>query len=168
MVKRTILAVLCLSVFLMCFSETAHSFEAMYECYEQLLQEFPNVEAIKKRFENTAEWHVETVPSPHDADLKLRIDSMVNPGIEISTLGYTLEGEDYYFLILMDVKESGFVKFGGIDLGSASEDVIEAFGPPQQVDGNELLYYDESEYMVIKFILEEEIVVGMVLNNYLD
>jgi len=168
MVKRIILAALCLSFFVVCFSETAHSFEAIYECNEQLLQKFPNVEAIKKHFGNEAKWQEKTIPSPHDDSLELRLNSMEYPGITINTLGYFLDDEHRFFLTLVNVEKAGIVDFLGIDLGSAREDVIKKFGEPQNIDGNELNYYDESEYMVITFILEEETVIGMKLINYLD
>ena len=168
MIKRISLIMLCLFLSVMCFSETAHSFEALYECYEQLLHKFPNVEAIKKQFGDGAKWQVETMPSPHDANLKLRIDSMEYPGIKISTLGYEYEGGYNFFIVLLDVEKAGFIEFLGIDLGSAREVVVKTFGPPQKIDGNKLIYYDESEYMVIKFIFEKGIVAGMRFDNYLD
>ena len=168
MIRKTILTMLCLSLSLMCFSEIAYSFEAIYECYEQLLQKYPNVETIKKQFGDGATWQKRTIPSPHDDSIELQIDSMEYPGIEIRTVGFTHEGEESYFISLLDVKKAGFVKFGGIDLGSERKDVIKAFGKPQQIDGNKLIYYDESEYMVISFIIENEIVTGMRFDNYLD
>ena len=167
-IKKTVLTALCLSLLMMCFSETAYSFEAIYECNEQLLQKFPNVEAIKNQFGDGAKWQARTTPSPHDPDLELRIDGMEYPGIEIHTVGFTLEGEEYFFLVLVSVEKAGIVDFLGLDVGSAREDVIKKFGSPREIDGNELIYYDDSEYMVIVFIIENSNVAGMKLINYLD
>ena len=170
MIKKISLIMLCLYLSVAYFiPDVAYaSDEAVYECKQQLLQKFPNVEAIKKQFGNEAKWQARTVPSPHDPDLELRIDSMEYPGIRISTLGYTHGGEDSFFITSADVNKAGSVDFLGIDIGSAREVVIKTFGPPQKIDGNELIYYDESEYMVIKFIFEKGIVAGMRFDNYLD
>jgi len=168
MIKKAILTALCLSLSVMCISETAHGFEAIYECNEQLLQKFPNVEAIKKQFGDGAKWQESTMPSIHDANLELQLKNMEHPGIEIRTLGYILEGEDRFFITLADVNKAGFVEFLGIDVGSVREDVVKKFGEPQQIDGNELIYHDEDEFTFIKFVVENGIVTEMRLNNYLD
>jgi len=169
MTKKFYLLVLLLFIALLTSGTAqAHSPEAIYELNDQLRQKFPNVEAIKEQFGDEAKWQARTAPSLHDDNLELRIDSMEYPGIEISTVGFTLDGEVYFFLVLVNVEKAGYVKFLDLDVGSARADVIRAFGEPQQVEGNELTYFDDSEYMVVKFIIENNNVAGMRLINYLD
>ena len=169
MSKKIILAVLCLFLSVVCFSGIAYSFEeALNECYEQLLQKYPNVEAIKKQFGAEAKWQERTEPSIHDKTLKLQINNMEYPGINIRTLGYTIEGEDRFIITLVDVKKAGFVKFGGIDVGSAREDVIKEFGKPQKIEGNKLIFHTDSEYFYITFTVDNNKVVEMKFDSYPD
>ena len=160
--KKIILAALCLSLSVMCFSGAAFgSDEAIYDCQEQLLQKYPSVEAIKKQFGAEARWREETQPSIHDPTLELQITHMEYPGMEIDTLGYVLEGEERFFITLLAVKKAGFVTLLGVDVGSAREEVIKTFGDPQEIDGNGLVYRDEAEFVYIKFTIEENGVAEM-------
>ena len=167
--SKKILATLLLSLFMTCFSGFAYgSDEAIFECDEQLLQKFPNVEAIKEQFGDEAKWQEKTEPSIHDETLELQIKNMEYPGIEIGTLGYALEGEDRFFITLLDVKKAGFVELLGIGIGSAKEDVIKKFGEPQQLEGNKLIYHTEGEYRFITFTVENNKVMEMKSECYLD
>jgi hypothetical protein len=153
----------------MYFSGIAYSSdEVVYKCQEQLLQKYPNVEAIKKQFGAEAKWQEETQPSIHDDTLELQIKNMEYPGIEIGTLGYAWEGEYRFFITLLGVKKAGFVTFLGLDVGSAREEAIKTFGGPQEIDGNELIYHDEAEYTYIIFTIEKNNVAEMKFVNYLD
>ena len=163
--SKKILTALLLSLSVMCFSGIAYGpDEAINECNEQLMQKYPNVETIKEQFGNEAKWQQETLVSPHDSTVELLLRHMEYPGIEIRTL----EMEDGYFVVSVGVEKTGFVDFLGIDIGSAKEDVTKKFGEPQQVEGNEHIYHNESEYTFITFTLENNKVVGMQLVNYLD
>ena len=93
MTKKFYLLVLLLFIApLISGTAQADSSKAIYECNNQLLQRFPNVEAIKNQFGDGATWQARTAPSPHDDNLELRIDGMEYPGIEIHTVGFTLHG----------------------------------------------------------------------------
>jgi hypothetical protein len=168
MIKKIILMALCLSLPVMCLSDIAYGFEAIYKCREQLLQKYPSVEAIKKQFGDRAKWQEKTMPSPHGGDLELQIRNMVYPGIMINTLGYTIEGEDSFFIILLSVEKAGFVKFLGVDIGSDRADVIKNFGNPQGIERVELTYHDEAEFYLITFTIENNKVVGMKFETYMD
>jgi len=93
---------------------------------------------------------------------------MEYPGIEIITLGYTYEGEDYFFLNLVHVKEADMVDFLGIDIGSVRADVIKRFGEPSSIKGNKLTYESESGYSEVIFIIENNKVAEMSFNVYPD
>ena len=167
--KKLVLAVLCLSLFAACTPGIAYgSDETIDECREQLLQKYPNVEAIKAQFGSEAKWQESTTPSIHDPDLELQITGMEYPGIEISTLGYSNAGEDRYFITKLYVKKAGLVDFMGVDVGSSRENVIATFGKPQEIDGNILIYHTESEYIYIRFTIENNKVAEMIFNAYLD
>jgi hypothetical protein len=168
--KKIILVVVCLSLLVIFSPEHGYcSDEAIFECVEQILQKYPNVEAIKKQFGDQAKWQRETEPSPHDPDLELIINNMESPGIEIRTMGYSWEDEDSFFITLLDVKKEGCVEFHGIDIGSNRDDVIKTFGKPYTTEGNKL-HYEDSDMgnIAIEFILIENKVAEMILRTFVD
>ena len=163
--SKKILAVLLLYLSLMCFSGIAYAAEdPIDELYEQLMEKYPNVEAIKEQFGAEAEWQEETFPSLHDDTIELIIRRMEYPGIEISTL----EMGDSCSVALVNVKKAGYVDFLGIDIDSAKEDVTKKFGEPQQIEGDQLIYHNESEYTYITFTLENNQVAEMRYVIYTD
>jgi len=167
--KKIILTALCLSLSLMfSYGNALGSEDAISELNEQLSQKFPNLEEIRINFGGKAKWQKSTMPSPHDDNLELEINKMEYPGIEIITLGYTYENEDYFFLNFVRVKEAGIVDFLGIDVGSARVDVIKRFGEPSSIEGNKLSYENESGYFEVIFIIEDNKVAEMSFNNYVD
>ena len=149
--------------------ETYRLDNAIYECYDRLLQKYPSAEAISKHFGGEAKWQKDAVPSPHDENLKLIINDMEHPGIKISTLGYSYEDEDCFFITRMDVKKAGLENFLGIDIGSAKEDVIKTFGPPRIIEGDKFIYHDsESESNRLTFTIKNGSVAEMKYDKYLD
>ena len=167
--KKIFMAVLCLSLFAVFYPGIAYGTdEAIDKCIEQLLQKYPNVEAIKTQFGSEAEWQERTMPSIHDPDLELQITDMIHPGIEITTLGYTHGGEHSFLITKMHPKKAGIVDFLAVDVGSARDDVIKAFGEPQKIDENMLIYHSESEYVYIRFTIENNVVAEMRYNSYPD
>ena len=171
--KKLVLAVLCLSLFAVCSSEIAYGSDeeevvVVYVCNEQLLQKYPNVEAIKAQFGSEAKWQESTQPSIHEPDLELQVTEMEHSGVEMSTLGYKLEDEYRFFITKLYVKKAGFVDFLGVDVGSAREDVVKSFGEPQEIDSNVLIYHDEGEFNYIRFTIENNNVAEMIFNAYLD
>ncbi|MCL1941322.1 MAG: hypothetical protein FWG09_05205 [Synergistaceae bacterium] len=168
MIKKIILAAICLALCVMYLPETARGFDEIYECSGQLLEQYPNLEAIKKQFGAEAKWEKSSMPSPHDPNLELQINSMEHPGMAIRTMGYTVDGEDRFLILLADVKKAGLVKFLEIDIGSSKEDVIKNFGEPQAIEGNQLIYQDEAEFCLITFTVENNAVVEMRFNSYPD
>lgn len=165
-----ILTTLCVSDIVRIISADAaiQTIDAINKCRDQLLQKYPSVEAISKQFGDGAKWQEKTIPSPHDENLELQIKNMEYPGIEIHTLGYTLEDEDRFFIISLRVKEAGYVDFLKVDIGSAREDVIKSFGKPQKIEGNVLMYHDEAEFYLISFTIENNVVVKMRFDCYPD
>ena len=165
--------VLCLSLLAVCCpgmvwgSDEAID-KAINECREQLLQKYPNVEAIKVQFGSKAQWQEETQPSIHEPDLELQINNMEYPGIEIATLGYSNEGEYIFFITKVQVKKAGIVDFSGIDVGSSREDVLKTFGEPREIDGNVLVYCDEGGFNYLRFTIEKNQLTEMRFNTYLD
>ena len=168
MIKKVILIAVCLSLFVICLSGIAYGFQAIYDCYGQLLQKYPSVEAIKEQFGDGARWEERTIPSIHDSELELQIKSMEYPGIEIRTLEYAIEGENSYSIIFLRVSESGFVKFLEVGVGSAREDIINSFGEPQRVEENSLFYNDEGEFYLVTFTIENNKVAAMSFANFPD
>ena len=169
MLKKIILMALCLSLFVVCFPEITHSYDdAMDELFEQLMNEFPNLESIKTRFGDEAKWQESTVPSPHDDTLELQIKNMEYSGVEINTLSYVYDDEESFFITLLSVKKAGIVKFLGLDVGSARDEVLKTFGRPQIIEGNEIIYHDEDEFNFIKFVIENNEVTEMRFIRYLD
>ena len=169
MLKKIILTTLCLSLFAAFSAEIAHcSEEAIYECYEQLLQKYPNVETIRNRFGDGARWRITTELSPHDDSLELEYAAMSYPGIEIEAMEFTWDGEDRYFLTSVIVTEAGLTDFLGIDVGSSEEAVISKFGEPYSAEGNELCYEDEAGYCFITFVIESDKVAEMRFENFVD
>ena len=168
MLKKIILTALCVSLPVICLSGVANGFEAIYDCYEQLLQKYPSVEAIKEQFGDGAKWEERTIPSIHDSSVELKITSMEYPGIEIRTLGFTVDGEDSFIIILLRVGEAGFVKFLEAGIDSAREDVVKNFGEPQKIEGNTLIYQDEAEFYLITFTTENNKVVAMSFASFPD
>jgi len=149
--------------------EIACSFDdAIYESYEYLLQKYPNVEAIRQQFGDRAEWRQTTESSPHDASIELKFNYIEYPGIEIHTLEFALEDEDRFYITWVSVGKAGFINLGGIDIGSAREDVIKQFGAPYEIEGNELIYQDESSYTTITFTIENNNVAEMTFFNHVD
>ena len=116
--------VICL-LWVVQFSGTAHGSEAVDEYWDRFSQEFPNVEAIRQRFGDQARLTERTAPG---IDVMVNIKEMEYPGIKISTAGFTVWGENKFYIYLMDVTEPGLMDFTGIDIGSSREDVIERFG----------------------------------------
>ena len=169
MLKKIVLAAICISLFVLYFPEITHSYDdAMDELFEQIINEFPNLEAIKNRFGDGAKWQESTIPSPHDDTLELQIKNMEYSGVEINTLSYVYDDEESFFITLLNVKKAGIVKFLGLDVGSARDDVIKTFGEPQIIEGNELIYHDEDEFNFIKFVIENNEVTEMRFIRYLD
>ena len=169
MFKNIVLVVLLLSLSVMCLPEIAHAAdETIYELSEHLSSKFPSIEAIKEKFGDEAKWQEETMPSPHDPNLTLHINHMNNPGMEIRTMGYSLEDGDRLLILLLDAKKAGFVDFLGVDIGSSKEDVIKKFGSPQIIEGNELHYQDENEFCLVTFTVVNNKVAGMRFNSYPD
>ena len=167
--KTLPLAAFCASLLAACFPGTAYASDAIiYECNQQLLQKYPNMEAIKSQFGSGAEWQESTMSSMHDASLELLITEMEYPGISIIAVGYTLEGEDRHFIVKLHTQKMGIVDFLGVDVGAAREEVIKTFGEPQEIDGNELIFHDEATYTYIIFAIENNTVVEMKFNVYLD
>ena len=169
--RKKFSAVLCLYLFVMLFPAIARSFnidDVIYEAYDQLLQKYPNVEAIRKQFGDRAVWREETEPSPHDNSVELKFSYMEYPGIEIQTLEFALEEENRFYITFLNVEKAGFVNFGGIDIGSASEDVINLFGVPHEIEGNELIYLDESGYTIVTFTIENQMVAEMAIYVHVD
>ena len=166
--KKIILTALCLFLSLMFSYEIALGSDAISELHEQLSQKFPDLEEIRINFGGQAKWQRSTMPSPHDDSLELEINKMEYPGIEIITLGYTYENEDYFFINSAHVKEAGIVDFLGIDVGSARADVIKRFGKPSSIEGNKLSYVNESGYLEVIFIIKNNKVAEMSFNNYVD
>jgi len=149
--------------------------EAIYECWEQLLKKYPSAEALKEQFGsdyygNDVTWEEKTEPSPHDDSIVLKYTSMSHPGIQISVMSYTYEGEDSFFITLVNVEEAGFGGFLGIDKGSSREDLLKTFGEPDSVEDNRLIYEDDaSGYLSIVFELDDEDKVWrMKFENYVD
>ena|GEM_PF-2137745 len=168
MFKRIILATFCLFLSVMYFSGIAFSFQAIYDCYEQLLQKYPSVEAIKEQFGDGAKWNESIVPSIHDSSLELKIISMEYPGIEIRTLGYSIEGENSFSIVLLRVGEAGFVKLLEVGIDSSKEEVLSNFGEPQRIEENTLFYHDEAEFYLITFTIENNKVAAMSFANFPD
>jgi len=169
MSNKIILTVFCIFLSVMYFAEIAHSFETVDECYKKLVRKFPSVEAIKAEFGDRAIWEERTEPSPHDNNLILRITYMSYPGIEISTMGYTWEGKDSFFITSLNVYKAGIVNFSGIDIGSARISVIRKFGRPVSNKNNELRYEDDTTGdMSITFIIEIDKVVEIRFTSYPD
>ena len=167
--KKVILTALCLSLSLMFSSGIAlGSEEAIIELHEQMSQRFPDLEEVRINFGGGAKWQTSTMPSPHNDNLELVINKMEYPGIEIITLGYTYEGEDYFSLNSVRVKKAGMVDFLGIDVGSARADVIKRFGKPSSTEGNKLTYESESGHTEVIFIIKDNKVAEMSFNNYPD
>ena len=167
--KTLPLAAFCVSLLAAYFQGTTYgSDQIIYECDQQLLQKYPNVEAIKSQFGNEAKWRETTMSSIHDANLELLITEMDYPGIAITTVGYTLEGEDRNFIVKLHTQKAGFVDFLGIDVGAAREEVLKTFGEPREIDGNELIFHDEALYTYIVFTLEKNTVAEMKFTVYLD
>ena len=82
--------------------EQRQNFEdAIYECYNNLLQKFPNAEAIKRQFGDNAAWREGTEQSPHDEELDIHYKHVEYSGIEIYTMGYNYACEDYFIIILL-------------------------------------------------------------------
>jgi hypothetical protein len=125
-----------------------------------LYAKYPNAESIKEQFgpdRDVVTWEEKTEPSPHDESLELKFSSMSHPGISISTMGYTFEGEDRFMILSVNVEEAGFVDFLGIDKGSSREDVIKAFGEPDSIEDNCLIYQDdESGYISFGFEIDDD------------
>ena len=168
MIKKIILAALCLSLCVVCSPEITYGFEAINELNRQLLEKYPNIETVKKQFGAEARWHEKIVPSPHDPNLDLVITYMEHPSIEIRTMGYTNEDGDRFFMLLTAVKEAGIVKFLGIDIGSTWQDVKNKFGEPQAIEGNKLVYEDEAGFYIVNFIIQNNVVAEMNFNSYPD
>ena len=167
--KTLLLSALCASLLAEFFPVTAYaSDQIVYECHQQLSQKFPDVEAIKSQFGSEAEWQETTMSSMHDANLELLLTEMEYPGISITALGYTLEGEDRNFIVKLHTQKAGFVDFLGVDVGAAKEEVLKTFGEPQEIDGNELIFHDDALYTYIIFTIEKNNVAEMKLNVYLD
>ena len=167
--KKVVIAALCLSLFAAFSPGIAFgSDEAIDKCREQLLQKYPSVEAIKTHFGSEAELQERTMPSIHDPDLELKITDINYPGIEITTMGYQNEGEYIFMITKVLAKKAGIVDFSGIYVGSAREDIIKVFGEPQKIDENMLIYHSESEYVYIRFTIENNSVAEMRFNTYPD
>ena len=167
--KTPLLAAFCVSLLAAFIPGTTYASDAIiYECNQQLLQKYPDVEAIKSQFGSEAEWQESTMSSMHDASLELLIREMEYPGISIIAVGYTLEGEDRHFIVKLHTQKAGFVDFLGIDVGAAREEVIRTFGEPQEIDENELIFHDEAQYTYIIFAIENNTVMEMKFNVYLD
>ena len=163
MMKKLILAVFCLVLSASCFPGVAYcNDEAIYECWEQLLERYPSAEALKEqfgshRYGNDVTWEEATEPSPHDDSIELKYVSMSHPGIQVTVMGYTYEGEDKFFIVLVNVEEAGFGGFLGIDKGSSKADVLKTFGEPDSIEGSRLIYEDDDAgYLSIVFELDDE------------
>ena len=169
MLKRITMTAFCLVLLVLCFSGIAYSTgDAIDEVFSQLQQKYPSLQAIKKQFGEEAKWQRSTKPSPHDPDLELVFNDMVYPGIEIHTLGYSMEDEEKFSVIEVDVKKAGLVDFYGIDIGSNKKDVRSKFGEPQESKGGKLIYHDENEFIYITFVIKNNKVAGMQYQNYPD
>ena len=175
MMKKIILAVLCL-VLSACFPGVAHcNDEAILECWEQLLERYPSAEALKvqfgsDRYGNDVTWEEATELDPHTGSNELKYTTISHPGIQITVMEFTVEGEDKFFITRVNVEEAGFGGFLGIDKGSSKEDLLKTFGEPDRIEDNRLIYEDdESGYLSIVFELDDDDNVWrMIFENYVD
>jgi len=161
--KKIFVAVTALMVFFSfcgCQKAAAND-EAMSALYEQLYEKFPSLGALKEKYSadyygDDVTWSEETMPSPHDADVELKITRMSHTGIEISVMTFNNEGEEMFIITSIRVEEAGSMDFLGIDKGSSRKDVIKAFGEPGRVDDEGLHYEDESGYNAVTFVLDDD------------
>jgi hypothetical protein len=149
--------------------DTSANDEAINACFDQVYEKFPDAETIKKHYGDKAKVRETSNPSPHDKNLELKMMSLSYPGMEISTLSYSQEGDDRFIILSLHVAKAGLVDFLGIDIGSAKEDVQKKFGAPDSVEKNELHYVDdESGNLSIIFVLDKDKVAEMRFANNVD
>ena len=134
----------------------------------RLLEKYPGEEAVRRQYGPVGSWTFSYAPNRHDPASQNKHSTMVIPGsLEIDI--FVNDDNGLFFLTRVEVADEGFVNFLGIDIGSAGEDVIKAFGTPVRAGGNELYYEDpESGYTDVTFTIENNKVTKMVYEATLD